>query len=227
MKKTLKLSCAAAVAMVLSAPVLAGPTLLGTASNPAGVHGLLVDGTLYDVSFSFDSYANAFSGSSPAFLGNETGAKDAAAALASALNGLGATGLHDVICDKNAHVSFPLFGGCWIMTPFDFVAGDSQPVKATDTTWADVNNIGLLTPTPNQWNGNLYATTATPNASTGTGVSGNADVKVQYALAYAVYTAESAHVPEPASEALMGVALAALTLGRRFAPRGRTNARVQ
>ena len=85
------------LASAVSLSPIIGPawaeTLVGTASDALGIDGLLVDGTLYNVTFVNDSYANVYSSTAPFFLGNSTGAWDAATALATALNTFNVTGL--------------------------------------------------------------------------------------------------------------------------------------
>ncbi len=92
-----KLRVLAVVAALAAVTTHAGatPSLQGTTTNPTGFDGLLVDGTLYDVTFSSGSYNSTYS--SPAtFLNNQTGAQDASVALANALNGAGVYGLDGV-----------------------------------------------------------------------------------------------------------------------------------
>jgi hypothetical protein len=64
-------------------------TLVGTTSDATGIDGLVVDGVIYDVTFVHASYDTVYASTAPTFLGNFTGATDAAAALAAALNALG------------------------------------------------------------------------------------------------------------------------------------------
>jgi len=63
-------------------------TLVGSATDPSGFDGLVIDGTTYDVAFVGGSYNSVYASVQPTFLGNATGAQDAATALASALTSL-------------------------------------------------------------------------------------------------------------------------------------------
>jgi hypothetical protein len=73
----------------LTAPIAArAATLVGTSSFPLGVDGLVVDGTTYNVTFTPGSYFTVFPVTAPTFLNNQTGAADAAGALALELNSL-------------------------------------------------------------------------------------------------------------------------------------------
>ncbi len=65
--------------------VVNASTLLGTTTNPTGIDGLVVDGTTYNIAFGINTY-NTFTAGS-------TLSKDAANALATALNALGVNAL--------------------------------------------------------------------------------------------------------------------------------------
>ena len=68
----------------------ATPTLVGTTTNPTGINGLVVDGTIYDVTFSVTTLNSPFTFNVPP-------SGDAALALADALNLLGVTSLGGVV----------------------------------------------------------------------------------------------------------------------------------
>jgi hypothetical protein len=75
--------------MAATAPMAAqATTLVGTALDPTGVDGLVVDGTTYNVAFTSGQYTTVFSATTPTFLGNASGAGDAASALVTSLNSL-------------------------------------------------------------------------------------------------------------------------------------------
>ena len=76
-------------------------TLVGTTSNATGIDGLIVDGTTYNVTFTRGPYNTAYSSSTPTFLGNSSGATDAAAALAAALISLGVSDLTGLSSSNN------------------------------------------------------------------------------------------------------------------------------
>ena len=82
------------VCAVVAAPVgtAVASTLIGTASDPSGIDGLVVDGTTHDVAFIGGvgtSYNGVYASTPPTFLGNASGAFDAATAIATAFNTLG------------------------------------------------------------------------------------------------------------------------------------------
>lgn len=74
------------ILLVAGGAVFASPTLVGTTTDPTGINNLVVDGTRYDVTFGTSQPSSPWAPLS----GGGTGA---AVALASALNGLGVTGL--------------------------------------------------------------------------------------------------------------------------------------
>jgi len=112
-------------AALATAPVgaFATPTFAtgSTLSDPTGVDALVVDGTTYDVSFSSVSY-NAEFPSSPTFLGNSSGAGDAADSLAVAFSALGVTGIDDVACGYTS--------ACQVNIPFAFDSSNPTPSVA-------------------------------------------------------------------------------------------------
>jgi hypothetical protein len=66
-------------------------TLIGTTSSSTGLDGLVVDGTTYDVAFIGGigtSYNTTYPSTPPTFLGNTSGAFDAATAIAASFNAL-------------------------------------------------------------------------------------------------------------------------------------------
>jgi len=65
----------------------ATPTLVGTTTNPTGINGLVVDGTIYDVTFNITTLNS--------FTAGTTLSIDAATALADALNSLSVTELNN------------------------------------------------------------------------------------------------------------------------------------
>jgi len=75
-----------AVTMASASMGAQAATLVGPASFPTGVDGLVVDGTTYNVTFTQGSYDTIYATTPPTFLGNLSGGSDAGAALASALN---------------------------------------------------------------------------------------------------------------------------------------------
>ena len=74
-------------------------TLVGTTTDAMGIDGLGVDGVTYNVTFENASYDTVYTSVPPTFLGNFSGAQDAANALASALNSLEVTNLAGLILD--------------------------------------------------------------------------------------------------------------------------------
>jgi hypothetical protein len=76
------------VTMLLAAcaTARAAPRLLGTATDPTGVEGLVFDTATYDVTFSLSTFSSTFAGE-PGF------ASDAAGALAKVLEAYGVTAL--------------------------------------------------------------------------------------------------------------------------------------
>lgn len=92
MKAPTSIALAAGLAICLSAAANADPVREGTTTNPTGINGLVVDGTIYNVTFSTTTL-NSFT------LGT-TLSKDAGSALAAALNTLLVTELAN-IADEN------------------------------------------------------------------------------------------------------------------------------
>lgn len=72
---------------LVSGSANAAPTLVGTTTNPTGIDGLVVDGTIYNVTFSTTTLNTFTEGSTLSI--------DAAASLASALNSLSVTQLNN------------------------------------------------------------------------------------------------------------------------------------
>ncbi len=78
-------------AFTLSAGILVGslagaaPTISYSGGTAVGINDLEVDGVSYNVSFVFGSYNSVFSADFPTFLGDETGANEAADALVTVL----------------------------------------------------------------------------------------------------------------------------------------------
>jgi hypothetical protein len=84
-KPLASIGLAAGLAISLATAVNAAPVLVGTTTNPTGINSLVVDGTIYDVTFSTTTL-NSFTPGSTLSL-------DASSALASALNALSVTEL--------------------------------------------------------------------------------------------------------------------------------------
>jgi hypothetical protein len=103
---------ATAVAGVLAASHVSAATLVGTTSDATGIDGLVVDGVTYDVTFVHASYDTVYASTPPTFIGNQSGAFDAASALATALNALGVQYL--------AGLSTPLE---WATVPYELLTG--------------------------------------------------------------------------------------------------------
>jgi hypothetical protein len=114
MKSTIQGMIAAAL-MGASGSAMALPTLVGTTTNPTGINGVVVDGVLYDVTFSTASYNATFSSTSPTFLSNMSGAYDASVALTSALSTLGVSGLEGSPCTFSS--------GCQVNVPYSNSGG--------------------------------------------------------------------------------------------------------
>lgn len=95
MNKTYQSVASALVLAAASLAFVAAPmsaqatvTLVGSATDPTGFDGLIIDGKTYDVTFVGGSYNSVYSSVQPTFFGNATGASDAATAIASALTNL-------------------------------------------------------------------------------------------------------------------------------------------
>src|ERR1039458_2032392 len=73
-------------------------TLVGTTTDATGIDGLVVGSLTYNVTFENASYDTVYP-SAPTFLGNSSGAEDAASAIESALNSLGVTALTGISGD--------------------------------------------------------------------------------------------------------------------------------
>ncbi len=93
--------CIAILSMAVVDPLIAA-TLVGSTSDATGINGLLVDGVLYDVTFTNASYDTVYSSSQPTFFGNASGADDAATALSSALTAAGVTNLDGFVDSTNS-----------------------------------------------------------------------------------------------------------------------------
>jgi hypothetical protein len=97
MKYKLRSYLFAAAGFMVMNMVAAGPsyaaTLIGTTNDALGIDGLTVDSITYDVTFVHLSYNQAYAVIPPTFIGNSSGAADAATALSSALTNFGVTHL--------------------------------------------------------------------------------------------------------------------------------------
>jgi len=86
MKAKLLYSIAGLALATMGLDARADPVLVGSAFDATGITGLVVDGTVYDVTFAHDSYENVYGSTTPIFNGNSLLASDAAQALKLALN---------------------------------------------------------------------------------------------------------------------------------------------
>jgi len=77
-----------AIGVIVAAPARAA-TLVGTPSDATGINGLVVDSITYNVTFINGSFDAVYSSSTPTFLGNISGAADAAIALQAVFISLG------------------------------------------------------------------------------------------------------------------------------------------
>jgi hypothetical protein len=107
--------------------IVAGParaaTLVGTTSAATGIDGLVVHGVTYDVTFVYDTYNDVYASTSPTFLGNESGASDAATALATELNTLGVVGLAGLSAPYDGYLNINVPFSFTIMSGSDFNSG--------------------------------------------------------------------------------------------------------
>jgi hypothetical protein len=81
-------------------------TLVGTTTDATGIDGLVVDGVTYDVTFENAAYNTVYATTPPTFLGNQTGATDAANALVTALNAFSVTDLTGLTSIAQAAVPY-------------------------------------------------------------------------------------------------------------------------
>jgi hypothetical protein len=86
MKAKLLYSIAGLALATMGLDARADPVLVGSTLDATGITGLVVDGTVYDVTFVHDSYGNVYGSNTPIFNGNSPLALDAAQALRLALN---------------------------------------------------------------------------------------------------------------------------------------------
>ena len=130
----LKLLGLVACTALLGASQVGAATLDGTTSAATGIGGLVVDGTTYDVTFTYNTYNSVYS-SSPTFLGNSSGASDAATALSLALTSLGVTAFPGTIREDQA-VLVPDANVSGVNSGWEAYCTDSActtPTWATDT----------------------------------------------------------------------------------------------
>jgi len=144
------------VLLGMTGTALASPMVLGTATDPTGIDGLVVDGTTYNVTFGNGSYNSEFPSGST-FLNNVSGASDAANAISNAFNTSGVTGINGGVCSQltvcavvipDYELPYVVSGPAvvWVSNSNDFVAGGfstgpNQTVglnfaPAWDWTWA-------------------------------------------------------------------------------------------
>ena len=76
-------------ALALGGAALAGPSLVGTTTDPTGINNLVIDGTNYDVTLSTSSFDNTFTY-------NTAASSNAAAALGAAFSALGVSQLDNM-----------------------------------------------------------------------------------------------------------------------------------
>jgi len=181
-----RLAAAVAIAACSMASI-ANPVLQGTTTNPTGFIGLEVDETIYNVTFTTQSYDAAFASISPTFLGNESGARDAAFALVSALNAADVTELGDY--------SFPIWnsvGNYNVYVPSEFYQIGVFSTYSASTSEA----LGYWQPLE------------------GGGVSGQpGGLSGQEYNTFAIFSVQA--VPEPSTIMLMAAGLAALALAHK------------
>jgi hypothetical protein len=149
------------VLTMLSASKYAGAaTLIGMPSSVEGISHLIIDGTPYDVSFKYDTYANIFGSATPTFNGNLTGANDAINAIVKFFNAEGVTGIAGISETFEINVPHGVQNGGL----FPAVQGFLYP---TNLAWTNGGTFDLLDDT--FWGHNVtavFAPAATPIPAT-------------------------------------------------------------
>ena len=155
--KFLGLLACVAMGVVVADPSHA-TTLVGTTSDAMGFDGLVVDGVTYNVTFINNDYSTVYA-SIPTFLGNTSGALEAAAALASALNAFSVTALEGESLGPNYFLLVPYSNNSGVNTSaFDecgnspclspYAWGSANPGVVPDATVSGVYDYTVFTPLP-------------------------------------------------------------------------------
>ncbi len=191
------------IGLVTVAGQATGATLVGPASAPTGVSGLVSDGVTYNVTFSSASYNTAFGGVLPPFrssTGVNSPGGDAGTDLANFLSAADVTGLNGNLCATVAGVPTQL---CVLAIP-DFYSNQLP------TGFLSVVSLGLPL-FPGLWGNTgetLFSPPLDPTASLGNVPNpGGPPLYVEWA----VFTP----VPEPSTFALLSLGLAAVGVMKR------------